>query len=374
VKIRVLKLIDRIFGMVAVRLLWPPGNQAVSSQFASILLIRPGGIGDAVHLVPAINALKSAFPNAAIDILAERRNAGVFALSTHIRKVMRYDVPAELLSTLRRSYDVVIDTEQWHRLSAIVARLTRAQLLIGFDTNERRRLFNFPVSYAHDDYEVSSFLRLLEPLGITPDPVVAPWLTLPEEAAAMADQLLGAISQSRFVVIFPGASIPERQWGGDRFRLVAETLAREQVPVVVVGGPDDAAEGEEILSSLSGLNLAGRTTLAETAAVIARAAVLLSGDSGILHIGVALGIPTVSLFGPGIAAKWAPKGARHVVINKGLSCSPCTRFGYTSDCPFTVRCMSEIGADEVYDAVRSSLNVQEPRLSNNLLDNLKKHC
>jgi ADP-heptose:LPS heptosyltransferase len=122
-----------------------------------------------------------------------------------------------------------------------------------------------------------------------------------------------------------------------------------------VGGPGDAGEGDEIIRGLAGLNLAGRTTLAETAAVIARASVLLSGDSGILHIGVGLDIPTVSLFGPGIATKWAPQGVRHIVIDRGVSCSPCTRFGYTPGCPSGVHCMSEITPDDVFSAVLSLL-------------------
>lgn len=336
--------------MVAARVLLPTAKRAVPCQITSILLIRPGGIGDAVHLVPAIQLLKNRFPEVAIDILAECRNAAVFDLSPDVRKVLRYDVPSELLSTMRRNYDVVIDTEQWHRLSAVVARMIRAGVRIGFDTNERRRLFDPPVPYAHDDYEVASFLRLLEPLGISSDLVTPPWLTVPKDAADKAEQLLGSVGQSRYVVIFPGASIPARRWGGERFGEVAESLAKERIPVVVVGGGADAKDGDVIVRG-GGLNLAGMTTLPETAAVLARASLLLSGDSGVLHLGVALGVPTVSLFGPGIAAKWAPSGDRHLVVSRGVPCSPCTRFGYTPECPNDVVCMSSITPDEVSAAV-----------------------
>jgi ADP-heptose:LPS heptosyltransferase len=123
------------------------------------------------------------------------------------------------------------------------------------------------------------------------------------------------------------------------------------IPVVVVGGQEDAAEGEKIVAGKSGLNLAGKTSLGETAAVIAKSTLLVSTDSGILHIGVGLGKRTVSLFGPGIVKKWAPRGPRHIVINRNLPCSPCTRFGYTPRCPISARCMTEITVDEVVAAV-----------------------
>jgi ADP-heptose:LPS heptosyltransferase len=100
-----------------------------------------------------------------------------------------------------------------------------------------------------------------------------------------------------------------------------------------------------------GLNLAGATTLAETAAVIKKSALLLSGDSGVLHIAVGLGVPTVSLFGPGRVKKWAPQGEHHIVINKELPCSPCTTFGHTPPCPIHAQCMRDISVDEVVTAV-----------------------
>jgi ADP-heptose:LPS heptosyltransferase len=100
-----------------------------------------------------------------------------------------------------------------------------------------------------------------------------------------------------------------------------------------------------------GLNLAGLTSLAETAAVIHKSSLLLSSDSGVLHIAVGLGKATVSLFGPGRAKKWAPQGEQHIVINKGLACSPCTTFGTTPPCSIDARCMREITVDEVVNAV-----------------------
>jgi len=349
--IGVMKSLDAVIGRLAASLLARPDVTPRPCPITTILLIRPGGIGDAVHLIPAIDAVKAAYPDAAIDILAEKRNSAIFRLSPHVRRIFHYDRPAELFHALRTPYDVVVDTEQWHRLSAVVARLTRAPRLIGFATNERARLFTHPIAYAQDDYEIDSFFRLLAPLGIEPREVSGPFLAVPPAAVERAEVLLEKLVGKAYVTIFPGASIPERRWGAERFGRIAGLLAALGVAVVVVGGREDAGLGETIIGGGGGLNLAGRTSLSETAAVIRKSALLLGGDSGVLHIAVGLGIPTVSLFGPGRAKKWAPRGDRHLVIDKGLPCSPCTTFGTTPPCPIAARCMSDITVDEVFTAV-----------------------
>jgi len=348
-----LKIVDRLLGSTLIDL-WPmpARSEALLCSPGALLLIRPGGIGDAVLLVPAIRILKSHFPGVKIDVLAEERNGGIFSLSRAVRKTFYYDRPKELFAAIRGKYDVVIDTEQWHRLSAIVARLSSKGATIGYGTNERKKVFSHVVPYSHDDYEADSFFRLLEPLGIvSPDSLETPFLDLPDDALRRASEMLKPLEGQPFVVLFPGASIPERRWGTKKFGALAARVCEAGFGVVVVGGREDSEEGGEIASSVGGLDLAGRCSLAESAAVIAKSALLVSGDSGILHVGVGLGTPTVSLFGPGIARKWAPRGDNHVVIDRELSCSPCTKFGYTPKCSDNARCLQEITVDEVFDAV-----------------------
>lgn len=353
VKPSFLKSVDRIIGSLAIRLTPPPLVRSFPvSDIRSILVIRPGGIGDAALLAPTIYTLQQRYPLAHIHILAEKRNGGTFSLIPGIARLRLYDTPTGLIETLRTRYDLVIDTEQWHRLSALIARLTRAPVLIGFDTNERRRMFTHTVPYSHDAYEADSFLHLVEPLGVEyRRDETEKFLFPPDDAQRLATRLLHNVGGDPFVTIFPGASIRERQWGSDRFRNVVRKLEENGLRSVIVGGPSDRSQAEDIVTGCSALNLAGCTTLAGTAAVIASSRLLLSGDSGVLHIGVGLGVPTVSLFGPGIASKWAPRGPRHMVLDRGLSCSPCTRFGTTPPCPRNVSCLSGIMPEEVADAI-----------------------
>lgn len=356
IKPSVLKTIDRFIGKLAINLVPSPPAARLQRDITSILIIRPGGIGDAALLAPAIYALQRAYPGARIRILAEKRNGSVFSLIPGIDRVFLYDSRTGLKNALQRCYDLVIDTEQWHRLSALIARMTGAPVLIGFDTNERRRMFTHTVPYSHEEYEADSFLRLLTPLGIDAarDEAVQ-FLFPPENARHQVSQLLSSLEKQPFITIFPGASIKERRWGSDRFRQVVENLEVHGVTAVIVGSNDDRKTGEEIIGNSRAINLAGLTTLAGTAAAIASSRLLFSGDSGVLHIGVGVGATTISLFGPGIAAKWAPHGNKHTVLDKQLPCSPCTRFGTTPPCPRGTICLAEITPQEATDAILNKL-------------------
>jgi ADP-heptose:LPS heptosyltransferase len=351
-----LKSFDSLFGRIAARLLTPPLRQSIPANIAAILIIRPGGIGDAALLAPLITALAKRYPAAVIDVVAEKRNAGVFCLIEGINTLFLYDRPADLRAIFRQKYDLVIDTEQWHRLSAVVSRLTGAPFSIGFATNERSRLFTQTVPYSHDQYEAQSFLNLLQPLGIeinfNPETT---FLKVPGEASPEIENLSGKQPETEYVTIFPGASISERLWGTEKFRLLAARFRESGILPVVIGGKADEQAGEEIVAE-GGINFAGRTSLAGSAYLLANSRLLVSGDSGILHIAVGVGVPTVSLFGPGIAAKWAPIGDNNVVIDGKMPCSPCTRFGYTPKCPYQVRCMVDISVEDVHMAATALLN------------------
>jgi len=321
-----------------------------------ILLIRPGGIGDAVLLYPALKELREGFKNAEINVLAEKRNAGILKGCPYINNLFLYDSrpPFELFKALRANYDIVIDTEQWHRLSAAISYLTGAPMRIGFATNERAGLFTHPVSYSHDDYEVYSFLNLVsvitgEKYDFNED---EPFIPLDSN---LISKIMPPILEFRekwgaVVGIFAGATVRERKWGTSRFAELSKGLVREGVGIVIVGGRVDLKEArrfEETVGRDNVLNFVGRTSLMETAAVISELDLFVTGDTGLMHIAYGVGTPTVSLFGAGIQEKWAPIGKHHIALNKNLPCSPCTRFGYIPRCPYNVKCLRDITVEEV---------------------------
>jgi lipopolysaccharide heptosyltransferase II len=356
-KIKLLKLLDRIIGTPLIILaIQKARKQKNPGPMKNILIIRPGGIGDAVLLLPAINALKSAFPDAKIDILCEKRNAGIFGLADGIREIYLYDRDLELLKCIRNRYDAVIDTEQWHRLSAVAAHLTGAPIRIGFATNERRKLLTHQIPYSHDEYEVYSFLHLIAPLtGSTPGfQDDEPFITIEKPFPAY---LLPHLEKNTDIIaIFPGASVVERRWGGENFGQVAKTLHEHRKEIVILGSHADRADADEINKYVGdSIDLTGKTSLMDVAFILKHCRLLITADSGMMHIAVAVGTPTVSLFGSGIQKKWAPLGKKHIVLNHEFVCSPCTRFGYTPHCKNNVKCLSSIGVSEVIKAAETVL-------------------
>ena len=353
VKIRLLKKIDSVAGPVLVRLagIVPAAAEAPLSEECNILFIRPGGIGDAVLLIPAIRSMREKFPRASIDVLCEKRNHEIFKLCPEVDSILLYDRGFDVFSALGRRYDAVVDTEQWYRLSAIVAYMTRSPIRAGFRTNERRLLFNRPVDYYDDEYEALSFLRLTAAItGVTAQFNGAPFISIPQELSERVKSFLFPSSVNEWISIFPGGSIDEKKWGTDRFRQVAGKMLGSGFGVVVVGGRNDFNVGKSIVEGLKGaLNLCGSLDLSETAALLSRASLLITGDSGIMHVASAVGTKTLSLFGPGNEKKWAPMGANHMVIKKGLHCSPCSRFGHTPLCRRGKECMEMIGVEEVFN-------------------------
>jgi len=355
---KILKIVDGIVGPCAVRALSRLGVTAPCKDrvIRRILVIRPGGMGDAILLIPMLAVLGSNYPSAAIDVLAERRNSAIFALSRDVRRIFHYASPFDLARVIQGHYDVVIDSEQWHRLSAVVARLTGARITVGFASNERSRLFTHPIPYSLEEHERDSFLRLLAPLGcVLSHDAEPPYLTVPSEIYDSVRPRLASLRTRPIIALFAGGSIPDKRWAVRNFHGLASRLTERGLAVVVVGGAGDTISGKEIVKGLEhAIDLTGTISLIQTAAVLAASILLVSNDSGILHLGAGVGARTVSLFGPGNTSKWAPRGPGHVALSKKLSCRPCSAFGYTPKCRNNNRCMDSITVDEVFETVMNA--------------------
>lgn len=338
-----LKATDHLTGGVAVAVLarfLGPGLRRDPLHPSRFLVVRPGGIGDAILLIPALRGLKSRYPSAAVHVLAERRNADVFRwIPNIVSAVYCYDRPSEMIRVLRTVYDAAVDTEQWYRLSAVVTRLIRAGVRVGFSTNSRARLFHLPVAYDPGRYEIENFLALLSALSgdLQPFEPEMPFLEFPGTP----------VRSTSTMVMAPGASYPEKQWGAEKFRGVVQGVLRRGRKVILVGGPGDTAQAAEIACGLSVDNRTGRTTIRGMAEIIAGAGILVSGDSVALQMAAALGTPSIGIFGPTPPVQWAPRGIPHRTLYHPPPCSPCSRFGHIPPCPYHVECLANVTAEEV---------------------------
>ena len=319
-----------------------------------VLFIRPGGIGDAVLLIPSIIAFSKYFPAAQIEVLAEKRNAQIFDFCTNINHVYCYDCLADWLSIVKKSYDVVVDSEQWYRLSAVFGSVFAGRTLVGFGTNERTRLLTCAIDYDVNRYEAYSFLSLLSPWKIDSHKNFhTPFLSLPKEGRERVLLLIKDFLDAPFIVLCPGGSRPEKGWGEEKFTELAERLARQGLKSVILGGPDDLSLARTIAERSGGLCLAGGTSLFESAVILEKSSIVVANDTGLLHLAVGLGRHTVSLFGPSNRLKWAPRGTGHRAVSAGCDCSPCSKFGNVPHCKRGVQCMHDISVTQVIAAVES---------------------
>ena len=359
IKLVLLKLLDNTIGKILVNIMPCEKRHDVpfDKNITKILIIRPGGIGDFVLLLPAIQLLRLNFKTSRIDILCEKRNSGIANFAVGINNTYLYDRGFDLIRCLKNKYDVVIDTEQWHRLSAIITCLVGASVKIGFDTNERKKIYTHKIPYSHDDYEACSFLNLIRPLickteAFNPNKA----FVIISNGATQNPSIVSHEDQDKLIAISLGASAAERRWQTYNFIEVAESFSRLGFKIALLGSKKEKSRAAKIKKKLPDcIDLTSKTSLKDTAYILMKSKLLLTADSGLMHLAYALGTSTVSLFGAGIEKKWAPRGRDHIVINNHLSCSPCTRFGYASHCDKNIECLTLIGAGEVISAMKKML-------------------
>lgn len=368
-RLRVMKMLDSVVGPVVCRLLTrprrglpPAGGSAADDGLppGRILVIRPGGVGDMLLLLPALQRLPQACPGRPVDILCERRNSAPPALAGLEAEIMPYDRrPLLILSRLlRRRYAVTIDSEQFHHFSAVMAFLSRAPLRVGFNVAPRRNgLYTHLAGYDLGGPEDVQFNRLLDALdctrNITPRPFSG---CLAEAALPPLPPFLAALFAKPVLAVHGGFDNPAKQIPPALLDQVCRRAASELgLAPVFVGGRAEAG----MAASLAGdgawpVNTCGRLTLGETAALCRRAAVFLGPDSGISHLAVALGVPAVTVFGPTDPRKWAVAPGRQIVLQRPVPCSPCAIFGYTKPCAER-DCLNRITPDDVLAAIGRSL-------------------
>jgi len=326
-----------------------------------ILVVRPGGLGDMIVLLPVLDVLRKKFPDATIRLVCEKRNIEVLRVAGMAELGIAYDTnPFRLLSHLvRTTYDLAIDTEQFHHFSAVFAFLSGARTRIGFKINPRRNpLYTHLVDYALDGREGDEFMKLTRPLGVDDEY---------EPAGILADarielpmvfdaKLKNAFDDKPFAVIHPCGYTPQKRWPADAFACLVRDLHESHgMGTVLVGDKSDRPGAESIVEEAKPqqgdvLSLAGQLNLSGTAALIKKAGVFIGPDSGLAHLATALGTRTVVLFGPSDHRKWGTESLRHAVVRKDMPCAPCFIFGYHKPCRRRT-CMTGISPADVLSKV-----------------------
>lgn len=336
----------------------------------NIIVRMPNWLGDLVMGTPVLADLRQAFPEARITAMCQSNVAPLLRHDPHLDEVYSFRRPSgwihrqqhgEIIDRLQQGvYDMGLlltnsfSSAWWFWRGHVKNR-------IAYRGHWRSLLLDQAVHYPENlttQHLVITYKMLLEPLGI-PLSDTPPKLYVSEDERHHVAKLLKErginAEKPRVIGINPGAAYGSAKcWLPDRFRAVTERLLElPDTYILYFGDPAGAPLVNDICKGLQEdrvLNLAGKTSLRELLALIEKCSVLLTNDSGPMHIAAALGTPLVALFGSTSDVQTGPYGGGKV-IHKHVECSPC----YKRVCPIDFRCMKRIEVDEVYHEVAKLL-------------------
>lgn len=357
-------------------------------QIDRLLIVKSSSIGDIVHALPVVEAIKKAKPGITIGWVVRKRCADVLTGNPNIDRLHLVDNKPQLgdLLRLRRElhaqhYQCALDMQGLF-LSGVYAWLSGAKARIGIDRNrENNALFmTHPIVLGKpegkrapkrrpgapapvqdpDRHAVDILYGFAELLGVWIDhDDFPPQHYLGEGAPAHLLDPVHAASGPK-VALNVGASSKYKQWPVEHWISLAGSLAVAGKTVVFVGDKRDGIVVKDIIDGMrfkeGVIDLSGKTKLRQLAAVLDACDVVVTGDTGPMHIAVAVGTPVIALFGSTNPDRTGPYGKRNVVLDMRIHCSPCYR---RPTCHGRVDCMREITPNGVLGAVEEKLRKRE---------------
>jgi heptosyltransferase-1 len=338
-----------------------------------ILILKPSSLGDVIQALPVLRLLKRHFRDAQIYWWIDANFAPLIEGDPDLAGIVRFERQRwaspvhwpEMLRSVRwmraQQFDWVIDLQGLLR-SAVFAWLTRGKVLIGLD-NPREggregasSFYDLAVRGSKGRHAVERCLSVLPVLGV---PVGDRFQWLPERPHIVADikRKWPEAEASRWIAIQPGARWPTKCWPANSFAVVVRLLAQKypDVRFVVLGGREDKASGVTISAGAPGhvLNLCGQTSLPEMIEWLRLCKLMITNDSGTMHVGAALGVPLVALFGPTDPNSTGPYGQLQNVLGIDLPCSPCLKRACGWINP--MECLTAITPARVFEAAQKKL-------------------
>lgn len=346
------------------------------SPVARVLLVRMGALGDIVHALPVLAALRAYAPDVRIDWLVDARYAGVLALVEGLRRVIvvragddgddgrtvRFAAVGGMVRALTflqdQRYDVALDLQGLIK-SAMFARMSGAARVLGFERQALREpaaALAYHEQVAVDDrgHVVHKNLALLGPLGVPPVGIVFPWAPAPSGVVEAVRADTRVARAGGFVLLNPGAAWENKRWPAERFgALAAAVAARHGLPGVVTWGPGEQDRAAAVVAAARGHALSSPPTALADVLALARAARLcVSGDTGPLHLAASVGTPIVGLFGPTRPERNGPFSAADVAVSRAAECV-CF---HKRQCLRGAPCIDGIAVDEVLEACTRRLS------------------
>jgi heptosyltransferase I len=331
----------------------------------NILVVRLGALGDIVHTVPAVAALRRAFPDARLDWVVDARHGAFAELVRGVDRLVRLSGSSAAawlaaVRTLRAGrYDVALDFQGLLK-SAVLARASGARRVIGFSVwhlreKGARPFYSEVAADPERPHVIHKNLRLLTTVGVNSDAVEFP---LEHRPSAAAERVLVEAGGVPVALVNPGAAWPNKRWPAERFAEVCAFLREVRgMQPYVLWGPDERELAETVVEASRGVaRLSPPTSTADLLALSRTAALMVSGDTGPLHIAAAAGTPVVAIFGPTDPARNGPWAPGDLTVSRYEACG-CS---YQRRCRRAAWCLDEVPVAEVTAAIQRRLAAVGP--------------
>ena len=327
-----------------------------------ILIVRLGSLGDIIHAVPAAAAIRRALPQASIDWLVDARHRDVLDLVPVVDRRIAVNTSSagslsSVLGDLRRTgYDAALDMQGLLK-SAVLARLSGAARVIGFPADLlRERAARFFYTETAGDvapHVIDKNLSMLTAIGVRMPDVEFPLDDRSPHVVAEARSRLGIAEGTRFALINPGAAWPNKRWPPVYFAEVSRELAkRHDLRSLVLWGPgEEQIAAAVVTASDNTAAVSPPTTIADIVSLTKAAALMISGDTGPMHIAGASGTPLVGIFGPTDPQRNGPWADDDRVASRYRSCV----CHYQRQCRIAGWCLLDIAPREVMELVDKRL-------------------
>jgi len=324
-----------------------------------ILIRSSNWLGDAVMSVPAVRAIKNGRPDTHITVAAPTKIASMWKLVSEVDAIIPLTGNSLVAAarSLRRqsSFDAAILFPNSLRV-ALESWLSGIPRRVGYRGHSRSWLLNQIIPEPRRpgplEHQSSRYLHIAHDCGAETSNIEH---RTPNIATASIHQRSTIDDSPIRIALSPGAEYgPAKRWLPERFAEAAAAItARSPVQWILFGTKDDAPIGEQIATALgdSCVNRIGQTTLEQLIDELRQCRLLLTNDTGTMHLAALLGVPTVAIFGSTEPRLTGPLGDRHVVLRHHVECSPC----FLRKCPIDFRCMKAVSVQEVADAVMSIL-------------------
>ncbi len=351
----------------------PPGISPNQLKPFQILIRSSNWLGDSVMSVPAVRAIKAARPDARVTIATPEKFAPLWKLVSQVDEIIPLS-RGRLLSSVRLirrepSFDVAMLFPNSLR-AALESWLAGIPRRVGYPGHWRRWLLNqitpTPRKPGPPEHHSLRFLRMARECGADAGQPLRQ--TAGTGLAKMANAHVNSVSNGSVlnhqfkIGLCPGAEYgPAKRWLPERFAEAAERIsAQSPVQWILFGSIGDATTGEQVATALGHrcVNRIGQTTLDQLIIELRECRLLLTNDTGTMHLAALLGIPVVAIFGSTEPRLTGPIGDNHFILRHHVECSPC----FLRECPIDFRCMKEISVQEVVDAVLSMLRNQSSQI------------